>query len=609
MSKVVLPKSTTQPSTTLDAQNVVVNGVSLTETIADLISQNVGDDVQIAGCAKLAENNIFTSTQTMPSLVVPSSISASSSVISLSKLPRLDTTITPSDPNDLVTVQYCTDNSTPDIRPLNNLWTGNNTFNKGITIKDPLNGQCFLFDESNNPVFTKDTTITGNLSIGQLYSPNLPYIATNKSNTANDLNLVQKVYVDNSINTLKTTPLTIPYLPLISSYQAGGNNENCLIQRKYVVDYFDSLLRGDLTFGGSQKIRNVETTGDPILRLYNDQDPSSVSNIKFYVKTNAIVNPIVGNSEITMTFDRFNSTGDTNNGVLNICPTGLDSTGIKMSRNSTTIYGNVIFDKIPKLLSDLSYNSDDMQIVNKKYVDSVVNTNNLKYQKTFQTEYFVGLDTLFTNCMRAPKLSDSSVNTHTFFLNAPTNLFEVRTCNISFNYFIQKANPIPIATPTDIYEYNTVGINSQNPASNSNQIKKRTAFSSTTAVSTFGQTLNSDNTFSITILNNSIIVTNLNSTKSLWTNPTISVAGSSRTGQSVFTPTSLTNYNNQAVPTFNPVNFTYVSANKIRIQVQYPQQINSPVVSGWISGFGFSSEIYLGNKINGTNSGWFFSDA
>jgi hypothetical protein len=55
-------------------------------------------------------------------------ISASSSGLSLGKLPRMATTITPTNANDLVTKGY-SDGNMLDIRPMNNTFTGTNTFN------------------------------------------------------------------------------------------------------------------------------------------------------------------------------------------------------------------------------------------------------------------------------------------------------------------------------------------------------------------------------------------------------------------------------------------------------------------------------------------------
>ena len=119
---------------TLDASNVLINGQSLTNTVNQLISVNNTEDLAIAGCATIAGNNTFTGTNTMPALSIPSAMSVSSNAISLSQLPRLSSTIEPTDPKDLSTKSYIDSSisAIPNLLTSNNSWSGTNVFDTSL---------------------------------------------------------------------------------------------------------------------------------------------------------------------------------------------------------------------------------------------------------------------------------------------------------------------------------------------------------------------------------------------------------------------------------------------------------------------------------------------
>ena len=187
----VFQKTTNNASKTLDSSNITVNGSDLATTINQILQDNVTDSSNFAGCATLAGSNVFTATNTMPALTIPSSMAVSSTAISLSKLPRLSATLTPSDPKDLATKQY-TDDAGGSVRTnllsSNNNWTGVNTFVDANYTNAFRVGSALTFSPSNlvfNRIPVTDIDRTGEIT--------------------DDKHFITKKYVDNNVTNLKSS--------------------------------------------------------------------------------------------------------------------------------------------------------------------------------------------------------------------------------------------------------------------------------------------------------------------------------------------------------------------------------------------------------------------
>lgn len=179
MSNYVFTKTTSNNSKTVDGTNVTVNGVDLVSTIATLVAANSAEDASLAGCAVLANSNTFTNNNTFNNAVtVANTLNASSSGISLSLLPRLASTITPSDDKDLSTKKYV-----DDAKATCALLASNNTFS----------GTTNTF--SNNLVVTGVTELQPN-NVRFYHLPRLH----SQIDPENDADLSTKMYVDDSID-------------------------------------------------------------------------------------------------------------------------------------------------------------------------------------------------------------------------------------------------------------------------------------------------------------------------------------------------------------------------------------------------------------------------
>ena len=229
MSKIILPKTTSGSGSTLDSSSITVGGVSLSTTISNLIATNTTEDAQLAGCATVAGNNTFTGSNSMSALTIPSAIAVSSSGISLTKLPRLTTTITPTDPKDLVTKGY-SDGNLLDIRPLNNTFTGTNTFNTcPQTSASAINNNDIPNKSSVTNIVSTNIGAIVNNAVSQVtnvwtgpntYNTVLPTSTVTPSHSGD---LVTKTYVDSKSNLSTTsTSLTLDNTNGMS-YTSGSN--------------------------------------------------------------------------------------------------------------------------------------------------------------------------------------------------------------------------------------------------------------------------------------------------------------------------------------------------------------------------------------------------
>ena len=340
-----------------DGGTITVNGTDLVTTINNLIADNVADDVQLAGCATIAGNNVFTGSNTIPALTVPSAMAVSSSGVSLSKLPRLTTSIAPTDNNDLVTKSFV-DSSVLDLRPLNNTWTGTNTYSVLPT--------CTALATSNSHMANKqyvDTLVNsaglksaGNAWTGtNTFNSNLP---TSTQTPSSNAQLTTKTYVDSQdismINNLKasantwTGKQTINNATTINTSHAGG--------------YYDGNGNSVTPF----TITDIDTGNN------------TNSNVAFIVNgSNGSSQMLAATGQVGGAFMRLNTWSNDANGVS----IGSNYTRVEGGTNHLTVdkTNGITMKENPKIDSYVAP-SVDVELAPKKYVDDSISN-----KKTFTT--------------------------------------------------------------------------------------------------------------------------------------------------------------------------------------------------------------------------------
>lgn len=491
--------------------------------------------------------------------------------------------------------------------------SGNPQF-RGLRINDPSNNQCFTFNNSNNPVFTKDLTCTNSVAAGQFYSPNLPLIETDKSSSASNNSLIQKVYVDTAFNNLRNNPLNIQTSSGQTSTEtlrlndASGNVLGFVLNN--TVGGYNSLINGgDATIYGRPNL-NLTVWGDantPASGVKINRNNVLIQNGTQTINVDGSGNTITFSSIPVLGSDlSYNSDLQ----LVNKKYVDNKTSNIASTSGNNIFSGVSTFSQIPVLGSDLNYNSD-LQLINKKYVDTKIN----RCSYTLSTERFTTLDTTYSNGFRAPNLIDGSPIV--VYLNAPsnTNYFAPKSVYIKFFYYYQRANVMYSVTLNGVpttYNYDPAQPTStSSPASN--MIKMHTSLTQITDPgSTYLMNNRTDNTFYLSLFNTSNIstvgilsVSQVQSTRSIWTNQTSSTA----LGGPI--QTAMANaYGNTNPTTTNyiPVNFEFVNLNKIKITVRFPPQTNSPLVAGWISSCGFNIDVSSGYNTNGNNDGWYFTN-
>lgn len=486
--------------------------------------------------------------------------------ITLSQLPKLSSVITPSNDTDLSTKKY-TDDAVSNLKTTANTWTNSNTF-RGAIINDPNGNQCFTFDPSFNPVFTKNLTCTSNVSAGQFYSPNLPLIETDKSSTATSNNLVQKAYVDGAFNNLKNNPLTL---------QSDGTNA--------IVGLTINTTHGSGTHDG----KNL-----------------SLADINTSTNKSASLGVFCNSDNNTSTIIASSSSG-INTGVLQLCASSDSNTGITIDAN------NVQFNKVPTLSSDLTSTiTNDLQIVNKKYVDTSVNNLNVNNFSRRVVKWTTSAFTTnvpsdsFPNYLTAPQLGNAlgiRNETLTFYKNYR---FYTKTSNLTNSTFGFSINL------TKFYTF-LPSVGTQNTTSQGGglatatpNIKRTTAWS----VSSYqgGTAFNMNGTHIVNIVNNEVKLNEVNSTVSNY-----SISGTTytwRTGSNNYGQDSnfVVNYSityrhlNVSAPVVDG-DYTYFT-----LGIGFPAQMNSPCVKGWINSVGLNLTLNDNFDATGAN-GWYIIQA
>jgi hypothetical protein len=480
MSNYTFQKTVNNGSKTIDSGNITVGGIDLTAKINQLIQDNVTEEANIAGCAILAGDNAFSGTNTMNALTIPSSMAVSSSAISLSKLPRMASTITPTDNKDLSTKQY-TDDSVGGI--VNNILSSNNTFTGANTFNNSLVVQYCC----------------GLSATGVTFSV-IPKTDIDRSNQIMDDNqFITKKYADTQLNNMMQYGLN----------QWGGTNT-----------YYDQL--------------SISNTGS----LYVD----SCCNFS--------------------------------------------------SANGAT------FSVIPKTLTDLTSSiTNNNQLVNKKYVDNKVSS---AVQQRLKTDRYIVSDTTTTHpnsgggyWIIPPKVRTGGGN-HVFYINFDSsinangmdNILLSQSCVLDFNYYFTQASSM----------------------ANISAVENSMPWLSTYSRTTAGQPSNADiprSTMGST--NRAPPITSINSQYVISTNAGSVCVGSGyqatilypapKSGALTPAPSTITTKFNATSITGSPLKFSYVTDNKIMVEIWFPlingnnTTSNNPSKNDWVSSYGCSVEI------------------
>lgn len=360
-------KTTNNVNAGTDGATITVNGADLSTTINNIIAENVNDDIQLAGCATIAGNNVFTGSNTIPALIVPSAMSVSSSGVSLTKLPRLASTIAPTDPKDLVTVQYVSDNSL-DVRPLNNTWTGTNTFNTSLPTSTIL--------ATTNTQFTNKQFVdnTVNTNITNLKVANNAWTGTNTFNTALPTSTVDPVGV-NDLTRKSYVDTKVANLTLANNTWTGTNTFS---KKQSVSVNVPSAYGSDITtnhvgaYDNQRALRLIDSERDSSNNVVKSADVALYPNSDTRHTTILASAGTVGVSSI--------SVGNWSN----------DANGLYADSKSTSISGgsnNIVVDKtggitctVNPIVGTYVAPTDDKELVPKRYVNEQTTgaINNLK---------------------------------------------------------------------------------------------------------------------------------------------------------------------------------------------------------------------------------------
>ena len=449
---------------TFDASNILINGQTLTNTVNQLIADNGDDNALIAGCATLSGNNTFTGSNTMPALTIPSSISASSNAITLTQLPRLSTTITPSDPKDLSTRQYVIDTASSSANSLlssNNTWTASNTFTGSVIVPTPINTthattKTYVDTADNlkanlaNPTFTGTVTTANLTATGTVSLP---------SSSINDTALSSNIARLNGNNTF-TNVVKCSAIPAAITD----------LTTKSYVDTADNLKANlaNPTFTGTLTTANLTATGTVTLPSSSINDTALSSNIprlnvenvfsglrvngQAYFNTQPPAIPINPTETSHATSKSYvDSALNLKSNINNASFTGTTSINSLSAINSTftnpplmsgaSIYSLSIPDtalstNIPKLNSNSNAFTGGMSIRN-----ATIGSENMAQTNTITGNTNIGSSNTndIVNYIGKHNFSNSSINAYTF---------NGLTCN-GYSYFNTRPPECPILPDTD----------------------------------------------------------------------------------------------------------------------------------------------------------------
>lgn len=661
MSKSNFTKGVSTNTTTVDASNITIGGTSITSTINSIIATNVSEDAQLAGCATIAGNNVFTGSNTIPALTVPSAMTVSSSTISLSQLPRLSSTITPTDSKDLVTKAY-TDSgiaNIPNLLPANNTWTGTNQFNQNPTVSsDPA---------TNNEVSRKSYVDT---KVGAVVGNNNTWTGTNAFNTSlptstvtpsSSTQLTTKIYVDSKVGALTANALNL-------NSNLGSSNTPSITVSADATRAVNVVPNA----ASSSAYNNIVTAGDSIIyansntsnNLVLTQQASNSCGIKLSGATPSVLIGAGGNTSTGTSYINVDGSANTitmsqlpiltsqivptdnkhfstkkyaDDSITNLLGANNTFTGTNtfasvsatsVSTPTFTASSSLIaFNPLP-IGNSYVTPTDNKQLIQKQYVDTSVSavvsnnntwsgTNNFTQvptctaiptninglanklyvdNRTFSFYYgqctytSASGDSSFPYQINAPNLGTSTTANSTGFsqvvyLNAPSSLTSgVNTLTgqnqiilqIAYNYLIG-------ATMTGGVSL-TGGSNTT-----SNVLKRATTYLTSEFGATPTSSKNSIAQFNIFMIPNGALT-------------------ASPISQSTVINTAISNTYGGQTMTFTPVQFQYISNSKLKITIQFPNQMNSPAVSGWIASCGFSA-LLLNSYDTNSSSGWYFSTA
>ena len=488
-------------------QNETVHGNISTSTLTSSDSVTLG--------AFNSNHTITGATSTIGTLDVKDSssnsiINASGSAIALGKLPRLTTTITPTDDKDLSTKIYVDSSISllPNLLGSNNTWTGTNTYTNTVSgITKAMVGLSNVdnVSDSNKPVSSAQQTALNLKS--NLVSPSFSGTVSGISKSMVGLSNVDNVSDANKPvssaqataialkqNTITDGSLTIARTAnLQSSLDAKQNviTDGSLTVAKtadlqYYLDSKQNVITdGSLTIARTDNLQNSlnlkANLNDPntffqtnVFRstASNNTTPSITvdnltSNTSLKILTNSgqsAYNPVVNEGSTSIIY-----AGVANDySQLNICNWSNTHNGIRLDNAETKLFAdtyttslhktagfNVVapstFSQIPKLSSDLSV-SDNKHLVSKLHLDNQLNLKANVNNATF-TGFVGGLNADMVGLGQVENIADIDkvVSTATqTALNSKGSLTQANTWTQQQTFLSQPSLAIPPTAPSHV---------------------------------------------------------------------------------------------------------------------------------------------------------------
>ena len=612
-----------QPVVTAD--NLTVNGVSLTQTIAGLVLANAGQDVVEASLA--ASLSTY-----QPLLTTASSINIASMVgtnFQYSSTPTLSQT------NQLTHKGYV-DTSISSLKSATNTWSGQtNTFNNraasgnvtpSLVMSNTSNGSSLnIIGSVGASSFNQTTQSQDNVicTAGQALS------IVPLSTTASGIRISNQgvkmtggsnsIVVDSSSNIIVTGTTSFSSNPTIASYTAPSS-DTTLVPKKYITDA--CALKSTANAFTAQQSVSVSYSANNTLPSFTVANTANSTSVNVIPNAGALSfnnSVLAGDTAIVSEGASLDLVvhSNTSSGVR-VYDRGVRLAGgsnaiqVDTSGNITTS-GSVTFDTIPSLTSDLtsSYTNLTTQLASVGIVNRLIanaNGNSTWSWGVNTTAYTSTTDAQYPYYLQAPILgtqtTTNSVGTYqTCYLNAPSGLVGPGNTTVQIQVSYSYSNGSIISGAYS-------GLSSAAlPATGANLIKRATPFLASEFTAPNSAMVLSQSFFNLMMLPGSSGITpsklNVNcptSTYAIWTNSTNNNTNYSSSPK-VFT----NNYgSNSAAMTFNPIQFSVINQNKIQIRLGLPAQLNSPASAYWINQAAFSVQIVNGYD-TASGTGWTIS--
>jgi hypothetical protein len=462
-----------------------------------------------------------------------------------------------------------------------NNFTGSNTFNVFI-----VPGVCTL-NSSNDT-----NTISGKLN----------FINTVKFQT--DVN-VGKSDNTNIINIYGTTGLhgttsfdSIPSTTTDLTSSITTNNQ--LTNKKYVDDSITNLKTASSTWTGANTFNNNVTLGNSngsntiqqygALQLHGatvcDSLPSTATDLVASVTDDKHLAP-----------KKY-----VDNKVNSLLPANNTFSGNNIFSGNNTM-GSLVLTAVPTLNANYSQPSGN-SLATKTYVDATVNIiHQTSYQLGYSTSMqFSGGNYILTSprCGTGTTATTSSNLLGTVYLNFPyNNNFGPNSCIIDFYFYLTQCTAVP---STNAYSVGGTGqenvIYRTSPSFQASDFGLYTGYTNNTSSAPVTP-INA--LIYLSIMNTSVVARQLSAN--------INLMSSTGTTTSIVYSNTTIKYGSVLIG-FTPIQVTYISQNKLRIDLYGPKMNNNPSIAGWVNSLGYSLKIKAGDVVNSiSDSAPYFSSS